>query len=68
MSERIKGGCSLHDEEMPELCGWITGGVCADITARVVDCCKRKPDTDVLECPRCGKQWETRCTFDEDMS
>ena len=68
MSDRIVGGCSLHPVEKPELCGWRSGGVCAEDCARVVSCCGRKPDTDVVECPRCGKQWQQRCNFDEDFS
>lgn len=25
-------------------------------------------DRDIVECARCGRQWETSCNFDEDMS
>jgi hypothetical protein len=69
MSDRVKGGSSLHDDYKPELCGdWRGGGRCESHNARVVDCCGREPDRDVVECPRCGKQWSQRCNFDEDMS
>jgi len=61
---RIRNGHSLHAEEDPSLCDLH----CERHIGRVVDCCHRKPDIDVVECPRCGKQWETLCTFDEDFS
>lgn len=63
MADRVKGGFSHHDEEKPELC---KRGVEPCGVPRVVKC--DGGDWDVLECSKCGKQWEGRCNFDEDCS
>lgn len=63
---RIVGGCSLHAQHKPELC---TPESCQKETARCVDCCEYAgEDQDIVECLRCGKQWRTPCTFDEEYS
>lgn len=61
MSERVRGGYSLHNEEKPELCG--TEARCGPW--RTVQCAN---DIDVIECALCGKQRTESCTFDEEMS
>ena len=65
IGHRIVGGCSLHASEHPELCQPAKNR-CPE--PRCVDCCGVTDDVDIMECPRCGKQWHTSCTFDEDYS
>jgi len=60
---RVTGDFSLHAEHKPDLC---TGDKCGPW--RVVDCCKRHEDMDVVECAKCGLQKVVGCSFDEDMS
>ena len=62
---RIKGGCSLHDAEKPELCQKHLQR-CPE--PRTVDCCGVVDEHDIIECSRCGKQWTVPCNFDEDYS
>lgn len=62
---RVKGGCSLHDAEKPELCQKRLQR-CPE--PRTVDCCGMVSEHDVIECSRCGKQWTVPCNFDEDYS
>jgi len=62
---RVKGGCSLHDAEKPELCQKHLQR-CPE--PRTVDCCGMVREHDVIECSRCGKQWTVPCNFDEDYS
>ena len=62
---RIVGGCSLHVAEIPGGCQPYHHPCPAP---RCVDCCGVAEDQDIMECPRCGKQWTARCTFDEDYS
>jgi choline dehydrogenase-like flavoprotein len=62
---RIVGGCSLHAAETPGRCQPYHHP-CPE--PRCVDCCGIEDDRDIMECPHCGKQWATRCTFDEDYS
>jgi hypothetical protein len=61
---RIGGSSSLFEAFNPAAC--LPYFSCPE--PRVVDCCKAEEDHDIVECPRCGRQWATRCTFDEDMS
>lgn len=63
MGERIRGGSSLHNEYDPSKC---SNRYCGPW--RCVDCCKRKPDTDVVECAKCGMQREEACSFDDEYS
>ena len=62
---RIKGGCSLHDAEKPELCQKHLHR-CPE--PRTVDCCGAVDEHDIVECHRCGKQWTVPCNFDGDYS
>lgn len=62
---RIKGGCSLHDAEKTELCQKHLHR-CPE--PRTIDCCGAVDEHDIVECPRCGKQWTVPCNFDEDYS
>lgn len=62
---RIVAGCSLHDAEKPDLCQR-QHLRCPE--PRVVDCCGVADERDIVECPRCGKQWTVPCFFDEDCS
>ena len=64
MSERVRGGYSIHKAENKLLCGHSSD--CGPW--RCVSCCEVAPDTDIEECARCGKQVETRCHFDEEYS
>lgn len=59
---RIVGGYSLHAQEQPELCD----RKCPE--PRCVDCCGVTDEVDIMECPKCGKQWSGPCSFDEDYS
>lgn len=61
---RILNEHTRHDEEKPEHC--LHNGTCGPW--RVVACCEVAPDTDVEECAKCGKQIETRCSFDDEYS
>jgi hypothetical protein len=54
---------SIWPEEHPELCKPTTEP-CGE--ARIVQC--DGDDWDIAECSKCGKQYKTRCTFDEDYS
>jgi hypothetical protein len=62
--ERVRGGCSIHDYEKPELCAH--NSTCG--LWRTVSCCEVAPETDVVECAKCGKQARERCNFDEEYS
>lgn len=64
--ERVTGGYSLHSRENPDLCKrrYPYNEPCGN--ARVVKC--DGGNKDIVECSKCGKQWETRCTFDDDCS
>ena len=59
---RIKNETSLHDEEKPNLC------LSGHSMWRTVECCgpNSGPDTDIIECSRCGQQRKASCNFDED--
>lgn len=66
---RIVGGHSNFEAHDPSKCpknNPALTGRCGE--ARCVDCCGQKPDTDVVECARCGLQQTWRCTFDEDFA
>lgn len=62
---RIKGGCSLHDAEKPELCQKALQS-CPE--PRTVDCCGVVDEHDIVECHRIGRQWTVPCNFDEDYA
>lgn len=62
-TDRIISEHSLHAVEKPLLC---PDGKHAHW--RTISCCKVAPDTDVIECSRCGKQLWTTCDFDEEYS
>ena len=55
---RIKGGCSLHDAEKPELCQKHLQR-CPE--PRTVDCCGVVDEHDSIECSRCGKPTWAGC-------
>ncbi len=65
---RVRGGQSLHFEYDPNKCPKTQGiyGKCG--TSRCVDCCKQIPDTDIIECAKCGYQTTVPCFFDEEYS
>lgn len=61
--ERVLNAFTLKDfEHVP--------AVCPGHRPRTI-CCgtdSNGADRDIVECSRCGKQWETSCNFDDDMS
>jgi hypothetical protein len=59
--ERIAPECSIHSEVQQTEHHWCSNH------KRVIVCCSAT-DKDVVECARCGQQWVSRCTFDEDYA